>query len=71
VSALIEDNPEYADIKLIRADWDTHRRSNFTKELKIKRRSTLVMFKDGKEIARLIAQTNKNMIEGMLKAGLI
>jgi len=70
VSALIESNPEYAGIKIIRADWDKHRGSAITKDLKIVRRSTLLMFKDGKEIARVLAQTNRDIIEDMFKAAI-
>ena len=63
-------NPEYSEITLLRADWDTHRKSDLRKELEIRRRSTLVMFSGGEEIARVIAQTNKDVIEDMFKAAL-
>ena len=63
-------NPDYSEITLIRADWDTHRKSALRKELEIRRRSTLVMFNGGEEIARVIAQTNKGVIEDMFKAAL-
>jgi len=68
VRALVESNPDYASVLLIRADWDKHRRTKLTEDLKIPRRSTLLMFKDGQEIARVIAQTNKDAIEEMFKA---
>ena len=67
VSAL-KARPEYSEITVLRADWDTYRKSAFIKELKVPRRSTLVMFRGGVEIARVIAQTNKNVIEDMFKA---
>jgi len=69
VSAL-KANPDYSEITLIRADWDTYRKSALRKELEIRRRSTLVMFNGGEEIARVIAQTNKGVIEDMFKAAL-
>lgn len=69
MSALIA-KPEYADITIIRADWDTHRKSAVTKELKIPRRSTLVMFNEGEEVARVIAQTSKDLIENLFKAAI-
>ena len=70
VSALMQSNPEYSAITLLRADWDKHRKSAVTKDLRVPRRYTLVMFKDGEEIARVIAQTNKTIIEDMFKAAI-
>ena len=60
--------PEYSEVTVLRADWDTYRKSELIKELEIRRRSTLVMFKGGEEIARVIAQTNEDVIEDMFKA---
>ena len=37
------------------------------KDLNVRRRSTLIMFKDGEEIARNIALTNRDLIEKMFK----
>ena len=68
VSVLADSNPAYEKITLIRADWDTFRRSEIVKELRIPRRSTLVMFNNGVELARVIAQTNQNVIEELFKA---
>ena len=70
VSALLSKNPEYSAITIVNVDWDTHRKSALTKELKIRRRSTLLMFRGGEEIARVIAQTNEKLIEDMFKAAL-
>lgn len=69
MSALLA-KPEYSDVTVLRADWDIHRKSALRKDLKIRRRSTLVMFKGGEEIARVIAQTNKDVIEDLFKAAL-
>ncbi len=68
MSALTSSNPEYAAVKLLRADWDTYRKSPIIKELGIRRRSTLIVFKDGAEVARVIAQTNQGVIEDLFKA---
>jgi len=68
VSALMDENESYAAVKVIAVDWDEYGRSAFAKELGIPRRSTLVMFSGGKEVGRLIAQTNKNAIEDLFKA---
>ena len=68
VSALIDSNDEYKKVKLIKVDWDKHRRSPISSELGIRRQSTMVVFKDGAEVDRIIAQTGKKAIEGLFKA---
>lgn len=68
MSALIDSNPDYASIKLIRADWDKWRRSELIQDLGIRRRSTLIMFNDGTEVDRVIAQTGKDTIEALFQA---
>ena len=67
MSALVESNPEYAKIRVINVDWDDFRGAPIVSELRIPRQSTLVMFKDGEEVVRLIAQTSKEVIEEMFK----
>ena len=67
VSTLINSNSKYSAITLLHADWDTYRRSTLAKDLNVRRRSTLIMFKDGEEIARNIALTNRDLIEKMFK----
>ena len=59
---------EYSSVTLILADWDTHRKSGLTKELDVFRRSTLVMFNGGEEVARVIAESSTGSIEEMFKA---
>ena len=68
--ALQEGNADYAAVKVIKVDWTVFGKKPIVKELKIPRRSTLVMFNDGKEVARVIAQTSKDAIEDLFKAAL-
>lgn len=68
MSALIDSNPEYAAVKLIRADWDTWGKSDLVKELGIKRRSTLIVYKDGAEVDRVVAQTDPARIEALFQS---
>ena len=68
MSALIEQNPEYKKVKVIRVDWDKFGRAPITRELKIPRRSILVAFKGGKERARVIASTSASALEGLFTA---
>ncbi len=62
MSALIDDNEAYQAVTVMRVDWDLYRDDQFTKDLGVRRQSTLVMFKDGAEIDRVIAQTSSDAI---------
>ena len=65
---LIEKNPAYKAVTLMRVDWDTHRDSDLVRKFRIPRRSTLVMFDKGKEVGRVVAQTSESAIEALFKA---
>ncbi len=68
MSALVESNPEYEKVRLINVDWDEIRGAPLLKELRVPRQSTLVMFKGGEEVARVVAQTSEQAIEELFKA---
>ena len=68
VASLLEENEIYANVTIIIADWDEQKRSDLVKELRIPRRSTLVMFNKGEEVDRVIAQTSRASIENLFKA---
>ncbi len=68
ISALIDNNEAYAKVRIISVDWDTYGNSKLAKELRIPRRSTLVMFKNGEEVGRVVAQTGQEAIEELFKA---
>ncbi len=68
MSALIDSNPEYAAVTIIRVDWDDFKDAPIVTELGIPRRSTLVMFNQGEEVARVVAQTGSDVIEDLFKA---
>jgi len=68
VRALLDSNPAYRAVTIMRVDWDTHRDGDLVRELKIPRRSTLVMFKGGQEVGRVVAQTSRQAIEALFKA---
>ena len=67
MSALLDSNPSYRAVKVVRVDWDSHRDDDIVKELKVPRRSTLVMFKQGKEVGRVVVQTDSDSIEALFK----
>ena len=62
MSALIDGSPKYQAITVMMVDWDTFKNAPITSELNIPRRSTLVMFKEGEEVSRVIAQTSESAI---------
>ena len=63
--------PEYdKSITFVLIDWDTFSTHAVTVSRKIPRRSTMVLIKGGKEIGRLVAQTNEQKIKAFLDNGL-
>jgi hypothetical protein len=70
VRALIDGNPAYRAVTVMRVDWETWRDTDIVAELRIPRRSTLVMFRAGKEVGRVVAETSPRAIEALFKAAL-
>ena len=72
--ALLDSNPEYQTVTVMRVDWDTYGGSHsddaIVKELQVRRRSTLIMFSNGKEVGRVVAETGAAEIEALFKAAL-
>lgn len=68
IEALWAENPAYeAQITFIEVDWDRYGRSELTAALAIPRRSTLVAIApDRTEIGRLVAQTRRDDIKGLM-----
>ena len=63
--------PEYdKSITFVLIDWDTFSTHTVTTSRKIPRRSTMVLIRGGKEIGRLVAQTNEQKIKAFLDNGL-
>ncbi len=62
--------PQYNKaIHFVVVDWDTYKDHPVTTSRKIPRRSTLVLFKAGKEVARLVAETGEQEIKALLDKG--
>ena len=70
MSALIKANPDYAAVTVMRVDWNEHRGGALVKALSIPRQSTLVVFKGGEEVARVVARTSRKDIEALFQAAL-
>ena len=70
MSALIKANPDYAAVTVMRVDWNEHRGGALVKALSILRQSTLVVFKGGQEVGRVVARTSRKDIEALFRAAL-
>ena len=70
MSALIKANPDYAAVTVMRVDWNEHRGGALVKALSIPRQSTLVVFKSGQEVGRVVARTSRKDIEALFQAAL-
>lgn len=71
LDALKAANPDYtAKVVFINVDWDTYGRSDLVRDLKIPRRSTLVVLKGEAELGRLVADTDKDRIKALMDTAL-
>ena len=70
MSALINENPAYQTVTVIKVDWDVHSDSDIAREHSVRRRSTLVMLSGGEEVGRVIGSTSRNDIEALFKAAI-
>jgi len=68
VRALIDGNPEYRAVTVMKVDWDRFSGDPIVNELGVKGRSTLVMFSRGEEVGRVIGRTGAGAIEPLFKA---
>lgn len=68
MSALIDGNPAYQAVTWFLVDWDKFGDDVIVSELNIPRRSTLVMFNEGKETGRVVAKTKAKQIEPLFAA---
>ncbi|MEM7250635.1 MAG: hypothetical protein AAF493_04395 [Pseudomonadota bacterium] len=64
----MDKNPDYKAVTVMRVDWDTFSDAPIVRDLNIPRRSTLVMFKGGQEVARVVAQTSETAIGELFQA---
>ncbi len=68
---LREENSDYdANISFIKVDWDEYGDGNLSNELRIPRRSTLVVLKGNKELGRVVAGTSRKQIKKLMDTAL-
>jgi thiol-disulfide isomerase/thioredoxin len=71
LNALKADNPDYeANITFINVDWDQFGNSDLVQDLRIPRRSTLVVLKGDVELGRIVAQTSSRQIKALMDTAL-
>jgi len=70
VSALIEQNAPYKNVKILRVDWDEHSESDIVNELGVTGRSTLITFNQGKEVGRVVSDTSEEGISAIFDAAI-
>ena len=66
--ALIDKNPAYRAVTVMKVDWDRFSGDPIVDELGVRGRATLVMFSRGEEVGRVIGQTGAGAIEPLFKA---
>lgn len=71
ITALLNETPAYAKtISFLNVDWDTWGDGDLVRALNVPRRSTLVVLKGDRELGRIVAQTGKAEIRGLLDTAL-
>ena len=68
--ALIDGNPAYQVVTVMKVDWDRFSGDPIVGELGVKSRSTLVMFSRGEEVGRVVGQTGAGAIEPLFSAAI-
>jgi len=69
INALREQGEPYKSMTMLAVDWDENRKSPLIGKYNVPRRSTLIMFKDGKEVGRIVAGTSTSEIQALIDKG--
>ncbi|WP_299204062.1 thioredoxin family protein [uncultured Tateyamaria sp.] len=70
IAEALAENPAYTNLTFVDVDWDTFGPSQMTQRLKVKRRSTLLVMKNGDEVARLVNEPYARKVRALLDAAL-
>lgn len=70
IAQAISENPKYGSLQFIEVNWDTYGRSRTAERLKVERRSTLLVMKNGNEVARLVNAPEARKIRSLMDAAL-
>ncbi|MEL7429663.1 MAG: thioredoxin family protein [Pseudomonadota bacterium] len=70
INALREQGDFYNNLVVMEVDWDEERNGSLVSDLNIPRRSTLIMFKGGEEVGRVVAGTGEQQIKDLIDSAL-
>lgn len=70
IAEALADNPAYGNLTFLDVDWDTFGPSQMTQRLKVERRSTLLVMKNGTEVTRLVNEPYARKVRALLDAAL-
>jgi thioredoxin-like negative regulator of GroEL len=59
-----------ANITFIRMDWDTHGRSDYARSLGVRRRSTLILMREGQVLGTVVADPRAEIIRDLMDLAL-
>jgi thioredoxin-like negative regulator of GroEL len=59
-----------ANITFIRMDWDTHGRSDYARSLGVRRRSTLILMREGQVLGTVVADPRAESIRDLMDLAL-
>ena len=72
IDRLKASNPAYeSGITFVEADWDQHGRTGLARELRVPRRSTLILLRGDQELGRLVADTREDEIRRLMDTALV
>ena len=70
MSALIDENPAYQAVTVMKVDWDVHSGSDVAQAHGVRQRATLVMLSGGEEVGRVSWSAKREDIEPLFKAAI-
>lgn len=71
INALKSENPAYAEnVTFVLLDWDDYGRGELAQELRVPRRSTLIVLKGDQELGRIVAGTRRAAIQELMDTAL-
>ncbi|WP_147111982.1 thioredoxin family protein [Tateyamaria sp. syn59] len=70
IAEALAENPAYTNLTFLNVDWDTFGPSQMTQRLKVERRSTLLVMKNGEEVTRLVNEPHARKVRALLDAAL-
>ena len=70
MSALIDENPAYQAVTVMKVDWDVHSDGDVAKAHGVRQRATLVMLSGGEEVGRVSWSAKREDIEALFQAAI-